>query len=474
MLGRIRYVALFVVVTLGIAALSAFTAISLFREQVAVTELLNDHVRGRKAALELKECLNDLIGLENQRVEDVAYLHDRVRDLLGGVGEVANNDDEVRLYADMTAAFARYFNLWQNLPAKNAAGHEEARLEATRSLEEHVLQPCEEFERANNRRIEHSAEQHERILRQLAWGLGLVGVLGSVAGLILGFGIARNLSRSVQGLRIQLQDAAGKMLPGQPEILLSGSGGLDSLRDDMTRLSQQIGQTMQTLHQRELEVMRAKQLAAVGQLAAGVGHEIRNPLTSVKLLVQAALEDGGGGLSAEDLKIIEAEIRRMEGSLRLFLDFARPPKVERRRTTIDAVLSRVVELLRGRAVKQRVAIEYVPVEVALEADPSQLQQVFVNLGLNALDAMPSGGTLSFAVAAGGSQTVSVEVRDTGPGIDPAIVPRLFEPFASSKETGLGLGLVICQRIVEEHRGTIAAAKAVGSGAVFTVKLPTAG
>jgi len=396
-----------------------------------------------------------------------------VRDLLKVVGDVANNEDELFLYAKMQSSFATYLSMWQRLPAKQNPGHEEARRQATRWLEEQVLQPCEEFERTNSRRIEQSADQHERILRQLAWGLGVVGVLGSLAGLILGFGIARNLSRSVKRLRIQLQDAAGKMLPGQPEILVSGSGGLDSLRDDMTRLSQQIGQIMQTLHQREMEVLRAKQLAAVGQLAAGVGHEIRNPLTSVKLLVQAALEDGGNGLSAEDLTIIESEIRRMEGSLRIFLDFARPPKVERRRTTMDAVLSRVVELLRGRAVKQRVVIEYNPVEVALEADTSQLQQVFVNLGLNALDAMPTGGRLAFVVNKIGTDAVSVEVRDTGPGIDPAIVPRLFEPFASSKETGLGLGLVICQRIVQEHRGTIGAARAVGSGAVFTVKLPRA-
>ena len=106
-------------------------------------------------------------------------------------------------------------------------------------------------------------------------------------------------------------------------------------------------------------------------------------------------------------------------------------------------------------------------------DGEQLRQVLVNLGLNALDAMPGGGTLTIAVEANRSGPIEIEVADTGPGVPKAILPRLFEPFVSSKETGLGLGLAISKRIVEDHGGTIGAANRAGGGAVFVVTLPAA-
>jgi two-component system, NtrC family, sensor histidine kinase HydH len=108
--------------------------------------------------------------------------------------------------------------------------------------------------------------------------------------------------------------------------------------------------------------------------------------------------------------------------------------------------------------------------VTLIADASQLQQVLVNLSLNALDAMPSGGALSVAVRTMGKLVV-VEVSDTGPGIPRAIMARLFQPFLTTKETGLGLGLVISRRIVEDHGGTIEVANRPGGGTQFTIRLP---
>jgi signal transduction histidine kinase len=173
--------------------------------------------------------------------------------------------------------------------------------------------------------------------------------------------------------------------------------------------------------------------------------------------------------------VIEAEIRRMERSLQTFLEFARPPKPERRPVELGSVIGAVLGLVRGRAEKQRVntTLEMRDGAITLVADAEQLQQVFVNLVLNALDVMPAGGVLTLATRCKENR-VEVEVSDTGPGIPKEMIPRLFQPFASSKDTGLGLGLVISRRIVEDHGGTIDGANRPGGGASFRVRLPVGG
>ena len=468
---RLRYLGPVVLIALCVLALGTFTAVSLFHQQAAVTRVLRENIDSRRAAVELEECLTDLVALEDDRVEAVAVLHARVRKHLAATRATADQPEEQDLQARLDAAFGEYLGRWAALPPPADPDHEPARRAATRFLEAEVLGPCQRFERYNTRRIESSAEHHERVLRQLAWGMAGVGGLGGVAGVVLGWGVARGLARSIRRLRVQVRAAAGKLGPDPPEIVLTEEGDFAGLHAEVDRLTDRIEETVAALQQREYEVLRAEQLAAVGQLAAGVGHEIRNPLTSVKLLVQAGLEDGAG-LAADDLRMIEAEVRRVEGSLRTFLDFARPPQAERRPTDLGAVVRGVADLLRGRAEKQRVAVRVdLPADpLTLTADPDQLRQVLVNLGLNALDAMPAGGALAFTARAGPGR-VGVEVADTGPGIPKGMLPRLLEPFASSKETGLGLGLVISRRIVEDHGGTLAAANRPGGGATFFVTLP---
>jgi signal transduction histidine kinase len=340
-----------------------------------------------------------------------------------------------------------------------------------------VLRQCYKVEQASHHRLDETTLEHERVLQQLAWGMAGVAVLGGVAGLVLGFGVARGLSRSIRRLQVRVQDAAGKLAPNPPEIVLTGEGDFSDLQAQIDELASRIESVVKKLQQREREVLRAEQLAAVGQLAAGVGHEIRNPLTAIKLLVQAALDDEtAGGLIPDDLRVIEEEIRRIEQSLQTFLDFARPPKVERHPVDLLNVVRAVVGLIRGRAERQCVIIhvDAPSSPVLLTADAGQLRQVLLNLCLNALDVMPTGGTLTVRVQSPVSGPVKVEVTDTGPGISAAMMPRLFMPFASSKDTGLGLGLVISKRIVEDHAGTIAATNRPGGGASFFVTLPREG
>jgi len=462
-----------VLLAVCLVTLCVVVAVSLFHQQATVARVFQENVASRRAAVELEECLTDLVTLEQANVESVAPLHARVRLHLDNIKSVADQATEKELAAKIAEEFAAYLRMWQQIPPPGHPMHADAFRAATRHLDSEVLRPCTEFRLFNGRQLEDATEDHENVLSRLAWGMAVIGGLGGVAGLAVGLGVARGLRRSIRRVQFRIRDAAGKIGPDLPEIVLTGEGDFRDLHEQVDRLTARIESVVQELQQREHEVLRAEQLAAVGQLAAGVAHEIRNPLTSIKMLVQSALEGGGQSeLTQEDLRVIEGEVRRMEGSLQTFLAFARPAKPERESVQLSRILAGVLGLVRGRAEKQRVAVRVdVPDRpVSLTADAGQLQQVLVNLLLNALDAMPGGGTLRLAVREGGGRVV-VEVADTGPGVAREMLPRLFEPFASSKETGLGLGLVISRRIVEDHGGTIDARNSPGGGASFSVTLP---
>jgi two-component system sensor histidine kinase HydH len=221
-------------------------------------------------------------------------------------------------------------------------------------------------------------------------------------------------------------------------------------------------------------MVRAEQMAAIGQVAAGVAHELRNPLTSIKGLVQVNLREANArGLPADDLAVIDHEVRRMERTLQTFLDFARPLRPDRRRLDLAAVVERVTALVGGRARKQGVDLRFQRPAGAVwvDADQDQLQQLVLNLVLNALDALPHGGAVEVDLRPPRDGYTELLVRDTGPGIAAHILPKVFETFVSSKETGIGLGLPVSRRIAEDHGGTLSAYNLPDGGACFALRLP---
>jgi len=272
------------------------------------------------------------------------------------------------------------------------------------------------------------------------------------------------------------------------------------------------------LRQSQLDLLRAEQLAALGQLAAGLAHELRNPLTAMKILVQSAAESGEAAvLSGKDVAVLDEELTRLEQSLDKFLDFARPPRVQRQSFDVRVVVQGVLDLVAARAARQRVAIrcQLPEARVELRGDHVQIRQVLLNTVLNALDALPGGreprqtmvlphdGTIPSRAAArtgspaagevavevlcesptseaiersseAGAPWVVVRVRDNGPGIPKELGRRIFDPFVSAKETGLGLGLAICRQIVEAHGGVIDATSSDGGGTEILIRLPAEG
>lgn len=238
----------------------------------------------------------------------------------------------------------------------------------------------------------------------------------------------------------------------------------------------QRAEAARTAAARQQEALRAQQMATLAQLATGVAHEIRNPLTAIKMLVQTSADVGDrAALEGEDLKIVEDQIRRMERSVNALLDFARPAPAERRRITLTDLLPDVVRLLEGQARKQNVQLSIVEgsAEATIDADSAQLQQLFLNLGLNALSVMPEGGRLTFKLTNPSDKTICAQVIDTGPGIDPQLIDDIFKPFVTTRQQGVGLGLNVCERIASSHSGTLTACNRRSGGAIFQLCLPLA-
>ncbi len=227
------------------------------------------------------------------------------------------------------------------------------------------------------------------------------------------------------------------------------------------------------------QLVKSAKLASLGQLSANVAHEIRNPLTAIKMRIYSLhAELSNNTNTKEDLNVIGEEIDRMEKIVKNFLDFARPPEPHLRRWNIHQVLEGAVTLLLPKAAAQQIVIQKnwnkEPVEV--EVDREQIRQAFLNILLNAVEAMPKGGVLEVStfLKKKDSRTdpvVTIEVRDTGSGISSDLKERLFEPFVTTKEGGTGLGLFIASRIIQMHQGKIEIGAQIGKGTVLSVELP---
>jgi signal transduction histidine kinase len=462
----LRFVALVALSSLSLLVLCASMAIFLYRMQSDTADVLGENIVSRQAASDLSDRLAQLAERLRKGKLPVEDLHHKIANDLKSIEQYADKPAEKEFAQKLQKSFTHYLGIV-------AVSGADAVAPAGAILEKEMLRDSQELLQFNQIQVAESQREHRRTLRLMAWGLAGVGGLGSLAGLLFGYGVARALRQSIHRLQVSVRAAADKLGQDLPAVVMPEPGDLDGLNDQMRRLAGQVEQVVQQLQQREREVLRAEQLAAVGRLAAGVAHEIRNPLTSIKMLVQTSREETAArSLPSEDLSVIELEIRRIERSLQTFLDFARPPKLHRAELDLGPLVEHVLNLVRGRAVKQNVEVKYdrPRAPVVAEADGDQLKQVLVNLMLNALDAMPHGGKLDINLQREGG-FVELRISDTGPGIAAAILPRLFEPFVSDKETGLGLGLSVSKRIAEDHDGTLRGMNRGEGGACFVLRLP---
>jgi signal transduction histidine kinase len=248
----------------------------------------------------------------------------------------------------------------------------------------------------------------------------------------------------------------------------------DALRENQAQLESRIAQAKRQLQEAQAHVLHQEKMAAFGLLAAGIAHEVGNPLTSISSLVQMLQRRDCDGYTREKLGLVSGQLRRIQTTLRELVNISRPASTERGRVSVAEILDEARNIAKyykptkGKALEVRVPPDLPP----LWGVRDQLVQVFLNLVLNAIDATGKGGHVEVRAERDGD-AVAVTVRDNGTGVDPALAGRLFEPYFTTKAHGTGLGLVVTQKLVTDHGGTVRFEPAAGGGAVFRVRLPAA-
>jgi signal transduction histidine kinase len=280
---------------------------------------------------------------------------------------------------------------------------------------------------------------------------------------------------------VQLGDELGRVAAGLNELLdrtQSLNASLQERVDEATRELRKSNDDLVSSYQRMFSLRealaRAEQTAAAGQTAANLAHQIGTPLNLISGYVQMMLEEAADTRQAERLRSVEEQIRKVTGYIRATLDHVRRPPLAKNPVFPAAMLRRISDVSRPRLNAAGITLQ-LDIQDPLPwllGDPVQLELGLLNLINNGLEAMPDGGTLAIRARAVGT-TTRIEISDTGPGISDDLLPRIFEPWVTTKPMGrgTGLGLSITREVIAAHGGVIQAENAPGGGARFVVELP---
>ncbi len=244
-------------------------------------------------------------------------------------------------------------------------------------------------------------------------------------------------------------------------------------------LAEELAETNRRLELAQEEARRSERLAALGQLTAGLAHEIRNPLAVIKGSAETLTRrlQSADPLTIEVAGYISSEVHKLNTIVTRFLNFARPLKLEKQPSQMSSILERALKVAHDRWPEAKVEVtrQYAENLPEMIVDPELCEQAFSNLVLNAYEAMKeNGGSLTVSAVRANSddrQGVEVGIEDTGPGIPPELREQVFNPFFTTKKEGVGLGLSLVSKIVDDHRGWIKVSGEPGKGACFRVFLP---
>ena len=407
----------------------------------------------------------DLTTLKNRHQEALG----RLEQSLARLASMAPPQDQAivrKLSADLQQykdAFSRFLT-----------SHRSARFQDMRSLMSWLRdgddtdQKLEEMKPTIERLVQQASSESERARRELLWSSGFILIFGLGVGGVVFYRFAKSITRPL----IELKEAAVRI----------GGGGSDCSIDiqapgEIGVLAQAFREMVQDVRRSHAVAIQSEKMAGIGQFAAGVAHDINNPVGVILGFAQGLIRrTPETDPLMMPLKSIEREALRCKTLVQSLLAFSRSQKhdvtikPEDLRQVVEGALALVETLARAKKVElvRSFSAELGPVPV----DAGQIQQVVINLGVNAIDAMPQGGKLQVALARKDDHA-EISVQDTGAGIPPEIRERIFDAFFTTKEVGkgTGLGLSLIANIVKNHQGSIELQSEVGHGSTFIVKLP---
>jgi len=311
-----------------------------------------------------------------------------------------------------------------------------------------------------------------RLVNDFNVRLGLVAIATVAATFLLAIPVSRRVTRPLKELR-ELAEANRRVAAGDLAVRVPVRAG-----GDVGQLATSFNAMLDALQSTHDQLVHSEKLASLGQLAAGVAHELNNPLATILLYSDILLREcPPDDPKRQDLQMIVRETRRCKEIVSSLLDFARQNQVEAQPTDLNALIETLVEVerKRRRVPEVEIRLELDPALPIIQADPTQIQEVMVNLVSNSLEAMPNGGRLTIRTRRGPANMVTIEIEDTGVGIPEEYLNKLFTPFFTTKAVGkgTGLGLAITYGIIKMHRGQISVHSKVGQGTTFVIQLPVA-
>jgi two-component system NtrC family sensor kinase len=322
---------------------------------------------------------------------------------------------------------------------------------------------------------ERWAKEERRAIDRLFFKAMSLFLVSIVVFVFLGFLVAWYISRILVRPLFQMQHYMDKIAHGDFTLVPES----ECASVEFTSLFRAFNRMIQELEHHEEQVIQSGKIAAIGTLTSGIAHELNNPINNIVLTAEALKEDFSQLGQEEALGMVEDILEQSEkasGIVRNLLDFARSEQPELEPTSIPQVIRDTLKLVQNQLALSGVEaeVDIAPDLSPIDGDPKSLQQVFLNLFINAIQAMKDGGVLTIrAHPEDGHRQLKVEVTDTGQGIDPEDLPHIFEPFFTTKQVGrgTGLGLSVSYGIVRKHGGQIEVKSQKGRGTTFTVSFP---
>lgn len=455
---------IYLIITIEKTTSTLDNLIELHRVEILREQLLMN-ARKIQSVLEAKHAHPD--GTLDSLVENVVRMEDQANKCL----ECHHNEEITRELSGLKGQIYVYETALRRFSAAraNAARREEEAGKAS-EVGHRLLSMLHDMTSLTHARLDKRTQATLAKISDMKTMIFIVIVLGPIVAIGMAIVFTRGLARP---LSVLLQ-ATRKLKSGDLGFRVQG------LTDEFGEMAAAINEMAAAIHEQMQNMRRAEQMTMVGEMAAGLVHEIKNPLAGIKGAMQFFQEEAD--ITDEDRAILSQaidEVQRVEALMKNLLNFAKPPKPQLLPVNINDVLEAAV----NAAIPYSAAAPDSPKAVRFEkhfapllpltlADPMEMQQVFLNLLMNAVQAMPSGGTVTATtcLTAAGDE-IHVEIADTGKGIPDEMRGRIFQPFFTTKSKGTGLGLAISKQFIEMHGGTISAEKNPAGGATFRIVLP---